>query len=49
MEFLADLLRFLKQRRKYYLIPVIMVILLIGAVLIFGSNSIAAPFIYSLF
>jgi hypothetical protein len=49
MEFLRDLWRFMKERKKFWLAPVIIVLLLIGALLIFGGGSALAPFIYSLF
>lgn len=49
MEFLRDLWRFMKERKKFWLAPVIFVLLLIGALLIFGGGSALAPFIYSLF
>jgi len=39
----------MKERKKYWLAPVIIVVLLIGALLIFSEGSAVAPFIYSLF
>jgi len=49
MEFLKDLWQFLKQRKKMWLLPLVLVLLLLGAVLVFAGNSVLAPFIYSLF
>lgn len=49
MEFLSDLWRFMKERKKFWLAPVIIVLLLIGVFLVFGGSSAIAPFIYSLF
>lgn len=49
MDFLKDLWQFMKERKKYWLAPVIIVVLLIGALLIFSEGSAVAPFIYSLF
>lgn len=49
MDFLRDLWRFMKERKKFWLAPVIIVLLLIGALLVFGGGSAIAPFIYSLF
>lgn len=49
MEFLRDILGFLKERRKYWLIPMIVVLLLIGILVIFGGSSSVAPFVYTLF
>lgn len=49
MEFLRDLFRFMKERKKFWLAPVIIVLLLIGVFLVLGGSSAIAPFIYSLF
>lgn len=49
MEFLKDLWGFLKARRKFWLIPVIVALLLIGALVVIGGSSSIAPFIYTLF
>ncbi|NLA25587.1 MAG: hypothetical protein GX879_11535 [Bacteroidales bacterium] len=49
MEFIKDLLKFLKERKKYWLIPMIIVLALVGILLIFGGSSSIAPFIYTLF
>jgi hypothetical protein len=48
MELLTDLYRFLMERKKFWLIPVIIAMLLIG-VLIMASGSAMAPFIYTIF
>ncbi len=49
MEFLRDLWRFMKERKKFWLAPVIILLLLIGVLIVFGGSSAIAPFIYSLF
>ena len=49
MEFLKDLWLFLRERKKYWLAPIILVLLLLGFLIVFGSGSAAAPFIYTLF
>ncbi len=49
MEFLKDMWRFLKERRKFWLAPVIIVLLLLGVLIVFGGGSALSPFIYSLF
>ena len=48
MELLTDLFRFLMERKKFWLIPVIIALLLIG-LLIMASGSAMAPFIYTIF
>ena len=49
MEFLKDLWGFLKVRKKFWLLPLIIVLLLFGVLIIFTSGSAIAPFIYTLF
>ena len=49
MEFLRDLWGFLRERKKYWLIPMIMTLLLLGALIVLTSGSAIAPFIYTLF
>lgn len=49
MEFLRDLWGFLSERKKWWLLPLIMVILLIGVLLIFAESSAIGSFIYTLF
>jgi hypothetical protein len=48
MELLKDLWNFLKERKKWWLLPMIVMLLLIG-LLIFSGSSAIAPFIYTLF
>jgi len=49
MEFLKDLWGFLNQRKKFWLLPVIVILLGFGIIMIFAASSAIAPFIYSLF
>jgi hypothetical protein len=49
MDFLRDMWRFMRERKKFWLAPVIIVLLLIGLLIVFGGGSAVAPFIYSLF
>ena len=48
-ELLSDLWRFMKVRKKFWLAPIIMIMLLFGGLLIFAQGSAVAPFIYTLF
>ncbi len=41
--------QFLRQRKKYWLLPIVFVLLLLGAVIVLTANSAIAPFIYTLF
>jgi Family of unknown function (DUF5989) len=49
MSFLKEFASFLRQRKKYWLLPMIVVALLVGALLVFAQGSALAPFIYTLF
>ncbi len=49
MEFLKDLWSFLRVRKKFWLLPVILVLLLFGVLIVLTSGSAIAPFIYTLF
>lgn len=49
MGFSSDLWGFLKTRKKFWLLPLIVVLAFLGAILVFGGGSAIAPFIYTLF
>jgi hypothetical protein len=49
MEFLKELWEFLKIRKKIWLAPIIIVMLILGGLLILANGSVVAPFIYTLF
>ena len=49
MEFLKELLQFLRMRKKLWLTPIIIVMLILGGLLILAQGSVIAPFIYTLF
>jgi hypothetical protein len=49
MGILRDLWGFLRTRKKYWLLPIILTLLLFGSLIIFASGSAIAPFIYTLF
>jgi len=49
IEFLQDLWQFMRQRKKFWMAPIILVMVLLGALLIFAQGSAVAPFIYTLF
>jgi hypothetical protein len=49
MSLLGELWRFMKARKKYWLIPIIVVMFLLGGLLVLAQGSAIAPFIYTLF
>jgi hypothetical protein len=49
MDLLKDLWEFLKVRKKFWMAPIIIVLLLLGALIVLTQGSAVAPFIYTLF
>jgi len=49
MELLKDLVAFMRMRKKFWLLPIIIVMLLLGGLLVLTQGSAVAPFIYTLF
>jgi len=47
--FLRELWAFLRERKKFWLLPIILVMLVIGGLLLLAQGSAVAPFIYTLF
>lgn len=48
-DLLKDLWGFMKQRKKFWLAPIILIMLLLGALIVLAEGSAIAPFIYTLF
>jgi hypothetical protein len=49
MELLQDLWGFMRVRKKFWLAPIIIILLLLGALIVLSQGSAVAPFIYTLF
>jgi hypothetical protein len=49
LDFLMDLWGFMKERKKFWLAPIILVMVLLGVLLVVAQGSAVAPFIYTLF
>lgn len=49
LEFLKDLWDFMKIRKKFWLAPIIVILVLLGALVVLSEGSAVAPFIYTLF
>ena len=47
--FVAELWAFLRVRKKYWLMPVLIMVVVIGGLLVLANGSLVAPFIYTLF
>jgi len=49
MSFLKEFWEFLKVRKKYWLLPIVIVLVLFGGLIILSQGSAVAPFIYTIF
>lgn len=49
LSLVAELWRFMRARKKYWLAPVMVLAVLLGALLVVAKGSVIAPFIYTLF
>jgi hypothetical protein len=49
LDLLKDLWGFMRERKKFWLAPIILVMLLLGALIVLSQGSAIAPFIYTLF
>ena len=49
MHFLKELWNFLRVRKKLWLAPIILILLIFGGLLVLAQGSVVAPFIYTLF
>jgi len=49
IDFFKDIFGFILERKKFWLTPLILILLLLGVLIVFGGSSALAPFIYTLF
>jgi len=49
LELLKDLWSFMRARKKFWLAPIILILLLLGMLIVLSQGSAVAPFIYTLF
>ena len=49
MEFIKEFWEFLKVRKKYWLLPIIIVLVLFGGIIVLSQGTAVAPFIYTIF
>ena len=49
LELLRDLWHFMRVRKKFWLAPIVLVMVLLGALIVLSQGSVVAPFIYTLF
>ncbi len=49
LEFLKDLWGFMRERKKFWMAPIIVILVLLGVLIVLAEGSAVAPFIYTLF
>jgi len=49
MSFIKEFWEFLRERKKYWLLPILLVLIIFGALIILSQGSAVAPFIYTIF
>ncbi|MGD9784572.1 MAG: DUF5989 family protein [Hyphomicrobiaceae bacterium] len=49
MSFIMEFWRFLRVRKKYWLLPILIILLLVGGLIVISQGSAVAPFLYTLF
>ena len=49
MSFLKELWRYMRVRKKYWLLPILIVMVVLGGLIVLAQGSAVAPFIYTLF
>lgn len=48
-EFIQDMWAFMRERKKFWLAPIVIVMVLLGGLIVFAQGTAVAPFIYTLF
>lgn len=49
MEFIKEFFEFLKERKKLWLLPIVVILVIFGAIIVLTAGSAIAPFIYTIF
>ncbi len=48
-EFLVELWDFMRERKKFWMLPILIIFLLLGSLIVLTQGSVVAPFVYTLF
>ena len=48
-EFVLELWAFMRERKKFWLLPIVLILVLFGGLIVLSQGSVVAPFIYTLF
>lgn len=46
---MSELWAFMRVRKKFWMLPIVVIMVLVGALLVFAQGSVLAPFIYTIF
>jgi hypothetical protein len=49
LAFLSEFWRFLRVRKKFWLLPIMMAMMIFGSLIVLSNGSVVAPFIYAIF
>lgn len=49
MDFVAELWRYMRARKKFWLLPILLLMVVLGGLVVFTKGSAIAPFIYTMF
>jgi len=49
IDFIIEFWAFVRERKKYWMVPLLLLMIILGALLVFAEGSAVAPFIYALF
>ena len=49
LSFIKEMWSFLRQRKKFWLLPILLIMALLGVLIVMAQGSVVAPFIYTLF
>ncbi len=49
MDFLRELFLFIIKRKKYWMVPILVILLILGGLIVISQGSVVAPFIYTIF
>ncbi len=49
MDFIKELINYLKVRKKYWLVPILIVLIIFGGLIVVSQGTVVAPFIYTIF
>ncbi len=49
MKFIIELLRFVVNRKKYWIVPILLILLIVGGLIVITQGTSIAPFVYTIF